>query len=156
MKTSLVSWIVPRETGCCKSIPTPHPHPHPPPEHFSHPPPAYNAPFEPLKEASLIHLTRVSASELWILANAGVIFMLGSTKISDTRQTGPRYLYYSPSFLSKNQLAKERPEYVVQVAIPALAPTLDQSLKTDRSLEPYTTIWIGPQTTGRAGCCLLQ
>ena len=40
-------------------------------------------------------------------------------------------LYLSPSFLSK---AKESPECVAPVVIPALAPTLDKSLKEDRSL----------------------
>ena len=43
-------------------------------------------------------------------------------------------LYPSPSFLSKNQLAKEGPDNVAPVVIPALAPTLDRSLKSDRSL----------------------
>ena len=43
-------------------------------------------------------------------------------------------LYPSPSFLSKNQLAKEGPDSVAPVVIPALAPTLDRSLKSDRSL----------------------
>ena len=45
-------------------------------------------------------------------------------------------LYPSPSFLSKNQLAKEGPDSVAPVVIPALAPTLDRSLKSDRSLCP--------------------
>ena len=43
-------------------------------------------------------------------------------------------LYPSPGFLSKNQLAKEGPDSVAPVVIPALAPTLDKSLKSDRSL----------------------
>ena len=43
-------------------------------------------------------------------------------------------LYPSPSFLSKNHLAKEGPGSVAPVVIPALAPSLDRSLKGDRSL----------------------
>ena len=43
-------------------------------------------------------------------------------------------LYPSPSFLSKNQLAKEGPDSVAPVVIPALAPALDRSLKSDRPL----------------------
>ena len=43
-------------------------------------------------------------------------------------------LYASPSFLSKNQLAKEGPDSVAPVVIPAQAPTLDTSLKGDRCL----------------------
>ena len=42
-------------------------------------------------------------------------------------------MYPSPSFLSKNQLAKEGPDSVAPVFIQALAPTLDKSLKGDRS-----------------------
>ena len=42
--------------------------------------------------------------------------------------------YPSPSFLSKNQLAKECPDSVAPVVIPARAPSLDRSLKSDRSL----------------------
>ena len=61
-------------------------------------------------------------------------------------------LYPSPSFLSKNQLAKEGPDSVAPVVIPALAPTLDRSLKSDSSSvqsEPCATTWIGPRTLGR-------
>ena len=49
-------------------------------------------------------------------------------------------LYPSPSFLSKNQLAKEGPGSVAPVVIPALAPTLDRSLKSDRSLCPVRAL----------------
>ena len=46
-------------------------------------------------------------------------------------------LYPSPSFLSKNQLAKEGPDSVAPVVIPALAPTLDRSLCPVRALRYY-------------------
>ena len=46
-------------------------------------------------------------------------------------------LYPSPSILSKNQLAKEGPDSVAPVAIHALAPTLDKSCRSDRSLCYY-------------------
>ena len=94
------------------------------------------APFEPLKEASLKHLT---FKTVFLLA-------LGSGKrrseIHDWLHKNIRHqtdwskvsLYPSPSFLSKNQLAKEGPDSVAPVVIPALAPTLDKSLKGDRSL----------------------
>ena len=49
-------------------------------------------------------------------------------------------LFPSPSFLSKNQLAKEGPESVAPVVIPAVAPTLDRSLKSDRSLCPVRAL----------------
>ena len=43
-------------------------------------------------------------------------------------------LYPSPGFISKNHLAKEGPNCVAPVIIPTLAPTLDKSLKEDRTL----------------------
>ena len=66
--------------------------------------------------------------------------MLGYVRTSAS-QTGLRCLLYpSPSFLSKNQLAKEGPDSVAKVVIPALAPTLDKSLKGDRSLCPVRAL----------------
>ena len=49
-------------------------------------------------------------------------------------------LYPSPSFLSKNQLAKEGPDSVAPVVIPALAPTLDKALTGDRSPCPVRAL----------------
>ena len=57
------------------------------------------------------------------------------TDILDTNLNGQKVsLYPSSSFLSKNQLAKEGPGSVASGVITALAPTLDKSLKSDRSL----------------------
>ena len=89
------------------------------------------APFEPLKEASLKHLT---------FKTVGIRYMLGYIRTSDTSQTGLRCLYPSPSFLSKNQLAKEGPDSVAPVVIPALAPSLDRSPSGDRSLRPVRAL----------------
>ena len=61
--------------------------------------------------------------------------MLGKAGLLDTNlidQGVP--VYPSPSLLSKNQLAQEGPDSVAPVVIPTLAPTLDRSLKSDRSL----------------------
>ena len=100
------------------------------------------APFEPLREASLKHLT---FKTVFLLA-------LGSGKrrseIHAWQHKNIRHqsdwsrvsLYPSPSFLSKNQLAKEGPESVAPVVIPALAPTLDRSLKSDRTLCPVRAL----------------
>ena len=96
------------------------------------------APFEPLKEPSLKHLT---FKTVFLLA-------LGSGKhrseihawlhkyIKHQSDWSKVSLYPLPSFLLKNQLAKEGPESVAPVVIAALAPTLDKSLKGDRSLCP--------------------
>ena len=100
------------------------------------------APFEPLKEASLKHLTFKTVfllalgsgkrrSEIHAWQNKNIRHQSDWSKVS---------LYPSPSFLSKNQLAKEGPESVAPVVIPALAPTLDRSLKSDRSLCPVRAL----------------
>ena len=100
------------------------------------------APFEPLREASLKHLT---FKTVFLLA-------LGSSKrrseIHAWQHKNIRHqsdwskvsLIPFPSFLSKNQLAKEGPESVAPVVIPALAPTLDRSLRSDRSLCPVRAL----------------
>ena len=49
-------------------------------------------------------------------------------------------LYPSPSFLSKNQLARDGLSFIAPVAIPALAPSLDRSLKEDKSLCPVRAL----------------
>ena len=45
-----------------------------------------------------------------------------------------------PSFLAKNRLVREGPGSVAPVVIPALAPTLDRTLKEDRSLCPVRAL----------------
>ena len=104
------------------------------------------APFEPIKEASLKHLTFLLAlgfgkrrSEIHAWQNRNNRHQSDWSKVS---------LYPSSSFLSKNQLVKEGPDSVAPVVIPALAPTLDRSLKSVRS-EHCATTWTGPQTLGR-------
>ena len=99
-------------------------------------------PFEPIGEASLKHLTFKTVfllalgsgkrrSEIHAWQNKNIRHQSDWSKVS---------LYPSPSFLSKNQLAKEGPESVAPVVIPALAPTLDKSLKSDRSLCPVRAL----------------
>ena len=100
------------------------------------------APFEPLNEASLKHLTfdtvfllalgsgkRRSEIHAWLHKN-----------IRHQSDWSTVSLYPSPSFLSKNQLSKEGPDSVTPLVIPALAPTLDRSLKGDRSLCPVRAL----------------
>ena len=100
------------------------------------------APFEPLKEASLKHLTFKTVfllalgsgkrrSEIHAWQHKNIRHQSDWSKVS---------LFPSRSFLSKNQLAKEGPGSVAPVVIPALAPTLDRSLKSDRSLCPVRAL----------------
>ena len=98
--------------------------------------PLAKAPLEPTKEASLKHFTFKTVflltlgsgkcrSETHAWRNKNIKHQSDWSKVS---------LYPSLSFLSKNQLAKEGPDSVAPVVIPALAPTQDNSLKSDRSL----------------------
>ena len=100
------------------------------------------APFEPMRKASLKHLT---FKTVFLLA-------LGSgkkrTKIHAWLFRNIRHqenwrqvsFYPSPSFLSKNQLARDGPSAVSPVVIPALAPSLDISLQEDKSLCPVRAL----------------
>ena len=101
-----------------------------------------NPPFEPLRKASLKHLTFKTVfllalgsgkrrSEIHAWLNKNIRHQADWSKVS---------LYPFPSFLSKNHLAKESPECVAPVVMPALAPTLDKSLKEDRSLCPMQAL----------------
>ena len=110
--------------------------------------------FEPLQKASLKHLTfktvfllalgsgkRRSEIHAWLYKN-----------IRHQGNWSQVSLYPSPSFLSKNQLARDGPASVAPVVVPALAPTLDKSLSEDKSLcpvRPYGIIWTGPKTSGK-------
>ena len=100
------------------------------------------APFDSLKEASLKHLTFKTVfllalgsgkhrSEIHAWLHKNIRHQLDWSKV---------FLYPSPSFLSKNQLAKEGPDSVAPVVIPALAQSLDRSLKGDRSLCPVRAL----------------
>ena len=121
-------------------------------------------PFEPLRKASLKHLTfktvfllalgsgkRMSEIHEWL--NKNIRHQADWSKVS---------LYPSPSFLAKTHLTKEGPECVALVVIPALAPTLDKSLKEDRSLctvralRYYLDKTQDLKTRQRTGLCLLQ
>ena len=100
------------------------------------------APFEPMRQASLKHLTfktifllalgsgkRRSEIHAWLYKN-----------IRHQENWSQVSLYPSPSFLSKNQLARDGPSSVAPVVIPALAPSLDRSLKEDKSLCPVRAL----------------
>ena len=89
------------------------------------------APFEPMRKVSLKYLTlktvflpalgsgkRRSEIHAWLYKN-----------IRHQENWSQVSLYLLPSFLSKNQLARDGPASVAPVVIPALAPSLDNSLK---------------------------
>ena len=97
------------------------------------------APFEPLREASLKHLTFKTAF-LLALGSGKRRSEIHAWQHKNIRHQSDLSLFPSPSFLSKNQLAKEGPGSVAPVVIPALAPTLDKFLKSDRSLCPVRAL----------------
>ena len=102
------------------------------------------APFEPLKEASLKHLT---FKTVFLLASgsgkySSEIHAWLCKNIRHQSDWSKVSLYPSPSFLSKNQLAKEGPDSVAPVIIPALAPTLDKSLKADSPMPSQSPVLI--------------
>ena len=135
MRISLVSWIVSIETDPRAGGASP-------PGTF----PWYctssqRLPLNPLKRPPWnISLSRLFSYWPWVQVNAGVRPMLGYIRTSDTSHWSKVSLYPSPSFLSKNQLAKEGPDSVAPVVIPALAPSLDRSFKGDRSLCPVRAL----------------
>ena len=122
------------------------------------------APFEPLKEASLKHL---KFKTVFLLA-------LGSGKRRSEIHAGLHKnirhqsdwskvsLYHSPSFLSKNQLAKEGPDSVFRWLYQPWPPLWINHLRVTGSYvqsEPCIITWTGPQTLGReqgVGLCLIQ
>ena len=100
------------------------------------------APFEPIREASLKHLT---FKTVFLLAlgsgkRRSEIHAWQNKNIRHKSDWSKMSLYPSPSFLSRNQLAEEGPDSVAPVVIPALAPTLDRCLKSDRSLCPVRAL----------------
>ena len=99
--------------------------------------------FEPIKEASLRHLTFKTVFLLALVSRVSVISEIHAWQNRNLRRQSDWSkvsLYSSPSFLPKNQLAKEGPDSVAPGVITALAPTLDKSLKSDRSLCPVRTL----------------
>ena len=114
------------------------------------------APFEPIQEVYLKHLTFKTVfllalgsgkrrSEIHVWQNRNIRHQSDWSKVS---------LYPSPSFLSKNQLAKEGPDSVARVVIPALAPTLDRSLMSDSSICPSRALcYYLDRASGRIKSC---
>ena len=96
------------------------------------------APFEPPKETSLKHLTFKTVFLLALSCgkHRSEIHAWLQWNIRHQSDWSKVSLYPSPSFLSKNQLSKEGPDSVAPVVIPALAPSLDKSLKGDWFLCP--------------------
>ena len=96
------------------------------------------APFDPIMEASLKHLTFKTVFLLALGSGKcrSEIHAWQNRNIRHQSDWSKVFLYPSPSFLSKNQLAKEGPGCVAPVVIPALTPT-DRSWITHLPLSPH-------------------
>ena len=102
------------------------------------------APFKPLWKASLKHLTFKMVLLLALVSgkSRSVIHAWVNRNIHHQSDWSNVSLCPSPSHLSKNQLARKGLESMAPVVIPALAPTLDRSLKQDRPLCPVRRLCI--------------
>ena len=96
------------------------------------------APFEPMKDTDLKHLTLKTA---FLLALASVkrrseIHAWVANKVSHLGQWEKVALFPSSDFIAKNQLAREGSQSVSPVTIPALTTIVDRQFKENRTLCP--------------------
>ena len=100
------------------------------------------APFEPMKDTNLKHLTLKTA---FLLALASVkrlseIHAWVANKVSNLGQWEKVALFPSSDFIAKNQLAREGSQSVSPVTIPALTIIVDRQFKEDRTLCPVRAL----------------
>ena len=95
------------------------------------------APFEPMKDTDLKHLTLKTAFLLALGTGKcrSEIHAWVGNKVSNLGQWGKVALFPS-DFKAKNQLAREGSRSVSPVTIPALTTIVDRQLKEDRTLCP--------------------
>ena len=94
------------------------------------------APFEPMKDTDLKHLTLKIAFLLALASGKrrSEIHAWVANKVSNLGQWEKVALFPSSDFIAKNQLAREGSQSVSLVTIPALTTTVDRQFKEDRTL----------------------
>ena len=100
------------------------------------------APFEPMKDTDLKHLT-LKAAFLLALASGkrhSEIHAWVANKVSNLGQWEKVALFPSSDFIAKNQLAREGSQSVSPVTIPALTTIVDRQFKEDRTLCPVRAL----------------
>ena len=100
------------------------------------------APFEPMKDTDLKHLT-LKAAFLLALASGkhrSEIHAWVANKVSDLGQWEKVALFPSSNFTAENQLAREGSQRVSPVTIPALTAIVHRQLKEDRTLCPVRAL----------------
>ena len=100
------------------------------------------APFEPMKDTDLKHLTLKTA---FLLALSSCkrrceINDWVANKVSNLSQWEKVALFPSSDFIAKNQLAREGSQSVSPVTIPALTTIVDRQFKEDRTLCPVRAL----------------
>ena len=96
------------------------------------------APFEPMKDTDLKHLT-LKTTFLLALASGkcrSEIHAWVANKVSNLGQWEKVALFPSSDFIAKNQLAREGSQSVSPVTIPALTTIVNRQFKEDRTLCP--------------------
>ena len=100
------------------------------------------APFEPMKDTDLKHLTLKTAFLLALASfkRRSEIHAWVSNKVSNLGQWEKVALFPSSDFIAKNQLAREGSQSVSPVIIPALTTIVDRQFKEDRTLCPVRAL----------------
>ena len=100
------------------------------------------APFEPVKDTELKHLTLKTAFLLALVSckRRSEIHAWVANKVSNLGQWEKVALFPSSHFIAKNQLAREGSESVSLVTIPALTTIVDRQFKEDRTLCPVRAL----------------
>ena len=95
------------------------------------------APFDPMKDTDLKHLTLKTAFLLALASGKrNKIHAWVAKKVSNLGQWEKVALFPSSDFIAKNQLAREGSQSVSPVTIPALTTIVDRQFKEDRTLCP--------------------
>ena len=100
------------------------------------------APFEPMKNPDLKHLTLKTAFLLALASGKrrSEIHAWVANKVSNLGQWEKVALFPSSDFIAKNQLAREGSQSVSPVTIPALTTIVDRQFKEDRTLCPVRAL----------------
>ena len=100
------------------------------------------APFEPMKDTDLKHLTLKTAFLLALASGKrrSEIHAWVANKVSNLGQWEKVALFPSSDFIAKNQQAREGSQSVSPVTIPALTTIVDRQFKEDRTLCPVRAL----------------
>ena len=100
------------------------------------------APFEPMKDTDLKHITLKTAFLLALASGkrCSEIHAWVANKVSNLSQWEKVALVPSSDFIAKNQLPREGSQSVSPVTIPALTTFVDRQFKEDRTLCPVPAL----------------